>query len=207
TNGLLKVLEPLGKFLIDGLVKGFELAEKAVYKGIEAIASGLALLGFDEQAASMRSFNSEIQEGARVSKELADAEAKLVVSQRESQKIQLEYQKDAEKLRQIRDNENLTIAERIQANEDLSTVLRQQLADEMAIAQQALVVANLRIQADGESKEALDGQAEALTRIADIQERLTGQESEQLVNRVSLQKEAADKAKEFADKAIAQQEA
>ncbi|WP_048331028.1 coiled-coil domain-containing protein [Bizionia psychrotolerans] len=207
TNGLMKVLEPLGKFLIDGLVKGFEAVEKGIYKTIDGLASTLKYFGFDEQAASMRNFNKEVQEGAKVSKELADAEAKLTVAQRQSQKIQLEYQKDAEKLRQIRDNENLTIAERIQANEDLSTVLKQQLADEMAIAQQALVVANLRIQAEGESKEALDGQAEALTTIADIQERLTGQESEQLVNRVSLQKEAADKAKEFADKAIAQQEA
>lgn len=200
TNTLLKILEPLGEFLIDGLAKGFELAEKAIYKGIDAIASGLELLGFDEQAKSLRGFNSEIQQGAKDAKTLAEAEAQLTKAQRESQKIQLEYQRDAEKLRQIRDNENLSIQERIKANEDLGAVLKQQLADELKIAQQALLVANLRIKSEGETKDALDQQAEALTTIADIQERITGQESEQLTNRVALQKEAKEKAKEYRDK-------
>ncbi|WP_418513722.1 hypothetical protein [Corallibacter sp.] len=207
TNGLLKILEPLGEFLIDGLVKGFELAEKAVYKGLETISKGLKLLGFDDAATNLDKFNNKIKEAATTSKALADAEAQLTKAQRESQKIQLEYQKNAEKLRQIRDNENLTMAERIKANEDLGKVLKQQLNEELKIAQLALQTANLRIQAEGETKEALDEQAEALTTIADIQERITGQESEQLTNRVSLQKEAAEKAKEIADKAIARQEA
>ncbi|WP_228853252.1 hypothetical protein [Aegicerativicinus sediminis] len=206
-NKLLDWLEPLGEFLIDGIVLGFELAAKAAEDAINIISSGLELLGFDGAAKSVKEFYGEFKEGAKLAMDLANAEAELEKNQRQARLTQLEYQRDAEKLRQIRDNENLSIKERIEANNQLGAVLKEQLNEELKIAEQALLVANLRIQAEGETKEALDAQAEALTNIADIQERITSQESEQLTNRVALQKEAADKAKEIADKAIAQQKA
>jgi hypothetical protein len=204
-NGLLKILEPLGEFLIDGLVKGFELVEKGIFKALDAIAKGLEFLGFDEQAASLRGFTSEIQESVEASKRLAEAEIALEKAQRIAQKTQLDYQKQAEKLRQIRDDESKSISERIQANDELGKVLKEQLAAELAIAQQALAVANLRIEAEGKTKETLDAQAEALTTISDIQERITGQESEQLTNLNALRKEAADKYREIQEKAIEKQ--
>lgn len=206
-NKVLSALEPLGEFLIDGLVVGFELAGKAADRAIGLISSGLKFLGFDKAAQSVAEWHGELKEGVKEAQELAMAELELEKAQRKARLTQLEYQKDAEKLRQIRDDESLSIQERIQANDELGAVLKQQLDEELAIAQQALIVANLRIKAEGQTKEALDAQADALTEIADIQERITGQESEQLVNRVALQKEAVDKAKEFADKAIAQQRA
>jgi hypothetical protein len=207
TNKLLKFLEPLGEFLIDGIVKGFELAEKAIFKGIDAIASGLELLGFEEQAAALRKFNIEVQESSVQAKELADAEAFLRNEQRKSGKIQKDYQREAEKLRQIRDDESKSIQERVAANEELGKTLKKQLEEELRIAQLNLEVNNIRIEQEGRTQEALDAQAEALEAIADIRERITGQESEQLTNRVQLQKDAAQQQKEIADKAIAEQEA
>jgi hypothetical protein len=204
-QGLLKLLEPLGEFLIDGLVKGFEFVEKGIFKALDAIAKGLEFLGFDEQAASLRGFTSDIQDSVEASKRLAEAEIALDKAQRIAQKTQLDYQKQAEKLRQIRDDESKSIAERIQANDELGKVLKEQLAAELAIAQQALQVANLRIEAEGKTKETLDAQAEALTTISDIQERITGQESEQLTNLNALRKEAADKYREIQEKAIEKQ--
>ena len=198
-KGLLKALEPVGEFLIDNLVKAFELVEVALFAALDAIAKGLDFLGFDETAKSLQGFNDKIKDSARVSKELAAAEAELEKVQRQSRKTQLDYQKDAEKLRQIRDNENLSIKERIAANDELGKVLEKQLEEELKIAQQALIVANLRVQSEGQTKEALDAQALALTEISDIQERIASQESEQLTNRVALQKEAADKAREAAE--------
>lgn len=192
-NKLLKILEPLGGFLIDGLVKGFELVEKGIFKAVDAIASGLDALGFDEKAESLRKFNKEIEEGAKQGRKLALAEIALEKAQRLAQKTQLDFQKDAEKLRQVRDDETKTFAQRIKANEDLGVVLQNQLRVESEIAQKALEVANLRIQAEGQTKEALNAQAEALTAISDIEERITGQESEQLTNRVALLKEATQK--------------
>lgn len=203
---LLKVLEPVGDFLIDGIVKGFELAELAIFQAMENLAKALSFLGFDEQAESLRNFTKEVAQSVAQSKELADAEIALEKAQRVARKTQLEFQKDAERLRQIRDNENLSIRERIQANEELGKVLEQQLNEELRIAETALRVANLRIASEGETSEALDAQSQALTEIADIQERITSQESEQLTNRVSLQREAADKLREIQDAAIQKQQ-
>jgi len=201
-NKLLSFLEPLGDFLINGIVMGFELAGKAADKALSLISDGLEFLGFDDAAESVKGFQNEMKTAAKDAAALADAEAKLEKQQRLSQKVQLDYQKQAEKLRQVRDDENLSINERIKANEQLGAVLKKQLEEELKIAELALQVANARIKAEGATKTTLDAQAEALTTIADIQERITGQESEQLANRVSLQKEAADKAKEIRDKQI-----
>jgi len=185
-KGLMKVLEPVGKFLIDGIVKAFALVEKGIFKALNAIATGLEFLGLDTAAKKLKTFTNEIEASAKASKELARAEAELTKAQRTQEKVQLDAQKAAEKLRQIRDDESLSTAERIKANEDLGKSLQNQLASELLIANKALEVAQLRLQADGESK------------IAEVQERLVSQESEQLVNRNSLLREGADKAKEAA---------
>lgn len=189
-KGLLKILQPLGDFLIDGLVAGFELVEKGIFKALSAIQRGLEFLGLDAAAASLGNFTEGIEESVTASKELAEAELELAKAQRIARKVQLDYQKDAEKLRQIRDDESRNIQERLKANTLLGALLKKQGEEELALAQKSLDVANLRIQLDGETTEALDEQAEALTEIADIQERIVGQQSEQLVNAVSLREEA-----------------
>lgn len=201
-NGILKALEPVGEFLIEGIVVGFELVTQAIEIAIDNLATALEFFGLEGAAESVRAFNEELQESAALSVQLADATAELERSQRQARLTQLEFQRDAEILRQIRDDENRSIRERIQANDELGAVLQQQLQAELRIAEQALLVANLRIQAEGETSAALDAQADALTEIADIQERITGQESEQLTNRVQLQREAADAAREAAEERI-----
>ena len=201
-NGLLKVLEPLGDFLIDGIVNTLELVEKGMFKAMEAIARGLKFLGFDKAAEQMRNFNSEIKASVEASKNLVEAQIKLEKAQRIARKIQLDFQKGAEKLRQIRDDESKSIQERIKANDDLGDSLKKQSEVELDIANKALEVADLRIIAEGETTSALDARAEALTEIADIQERISGQESEQIVNRVSLEKEANEQAKKIAEDQI-----
>ena len=200
-NKVLKVLEPLGTFLIDVIVFSFEQAGKAADDTIKLISSGLSLLGFDKAAKSVNSFSDSIKTAAKEAQALADAEAKLEKAQRTSQRLQLDYQNQAEKLRQIRDDTSKSDKERFEANEKIGIVLKKQLEEETKIAQLALFVANQRIKAEGETKENLDAQAEALTTIVDIQERIVGQESEQLTNINSLRKEAADKAKAIRDKA------
>lgn len=202
-NVVLKALEPLGKFLIDGIVFGLELAGKAAQETMKLISGALSFLGFDDAAAGVDKFNQSITEGVKGARELAKAEIEHEEAQRKARITQLAYQKDAEKLRQTRDNENLTLAQRIKANEELGVVLRKQLNEELNLAKTALKVAELRIAQEGRTKAALDAQAAALTEIADIEERLTGQESEQLQNRVSLQKEYAEKAQAAREEAAA----
>jgi hypothetical protein len=202
-NGLWKLIKPLGEFMGGAFIKAFDVASAAVEKAIGIVSGGLRLLGFDKAADGVDKFAGAMKQGAKDSLELAEAEAKLTKAQRDAERIQLEYQKRAEKLRQLRDDESKTIKERIIANEQLGAVLKQQLKDELSIANQALKVAQLRIAAEGANKENLDAQSEAMIKIADIQERITGQESEQLANLNSLRKEAADRAKEQAEQAAA----
>lgn len=198
-NLLLKAISVLGEYWINSYVKILDAVGAATEKVMKGISSGLSLLGFSKAAKSVDEFTASTKGSIKASQDLAASELQLEKSQRKARLTQLEYQKVAEKFRQIRDDETKTIAERIKANDDLGLTLKKQLKDELAIAQLALKVANLRLAQEGQTGAALDKQADALTQIADIQERITGQESEQIVNRVSLQKEAADKQKEYAD--------
>lgn len=201
---LMDYIEPLGEFILDVLIVGFEKLGEVATKAIDGIATGLELLGFDKAAKSVKNFNNEMAEAAKSAEHLTKLEQNLTEAQRKQGIMQLKYQQDAEKLRQIRDNENLTMSQRIKANEDLAVLLREQLAIEQGIAAKALEVANLRIKQDGATAKNLDAQAEAMKAMLDISERITGQESEQLTNRVALQKEAADRAKEAAEARVKQ---
>lgn len=201
-KAVLKVLEPVGDFLIDGIVFALDLATDSIIRTVELVAKGLKALGFSGAAKGVQDFANSLKEGVVASKELAEAQGKLDEMQRNSKKTQLDAQREAEKLRQLRDDETKSIPERIALNEQLGVILKKQLADELAIAEQAVKVAQLRIVADGRSKDALDAEAAALAEVADIKERITGQESEQLRNKISLQKEGAARAKEIAQSEI-----
>lgn len=199
-NAVFAVLKPLGEFLIDKIVGAFEFAGAAAEKALGFISKGLAAIGFDGAAKSVDNFTKSVKGSIQATQQLSAAEAKYAVAQRQSQKIQLDYQRQAEKLRQVRDDESKSIAQRIEANNQLGATLKRQAAEELRIANQAEAIANLRIKLTGRSKDNLDELAEAQTRVSDIQERISGQESEQLQNLNSLRKESADKAKELADK-------
>lgn len=201
-NAVFAVLRPLGEFLIDKIVAGFELAGQAADEALRLISAGLDAIGFDDAAKSVDTFKESVKGSIDAAQRLEAAEQKLAAAQRYSQKIQLDYQKQAEKLRQARDDESKSIGERIKANEQLGAVLQKQTAEETKIANQAIANAKLRIQLTGRSTENLDALAEAQTKLSDIQERISGQESEQLQNLNSLRKESADKARAIAEESI-----
>lgn len=191
-SGLLNILKPLANFIADKLILAFEGLALIADKAMGLISKGLKALGFNEASQAVDKFNQSMKESAKVGQELADMEAKYAKAKRETEKVMLNYQRREEKLRQLRDDESRGIPARIKANEELGKVLREQLKAELDIANQALAIAEKRIQLEGDTTENLDARAEALTTIADINERITGQESEQLANLNSLRKEAAD---------------
>ena len=203
---LLSFLEPLGEFLVDGIVAGFELVGKVVDAALKTLAAALDFLGFESAAAGIKGFVEEMEEAVGVANRLANAEAQLTKELRKQALVQLEFQKQAEKLRQLRDDESRSIEDRIKSNQELGRVLQQQLEEELRIARLALEVAELKIKLDGERTELLDEQAAALLKIAEIEERITSQTSEQLVNRNSLLKEQNDLIRERIQLSITQQE-
>lgn len=198
---VIRYLEPLGELLMDGIEAGFQAVGKAAQTVLGLLAKGLKAVGFDEAAQGIENFTNNMEQAAKRSAQMAEAELKMADAQRKAEMVMLDYQKQAERLRQVRDDENRSIGERIKANEQLSAVLRKQIQEEQRLASMALYHANLRIAAEGRTKEALDAQAEAMAKMVDIQERVEGQMSEQMTNRVSLQKEAASQAKSAADAA------
>ena len=193
-SGVMKVLEPLGKFLIDYLVWSLDKVKKAVFAVADAFSWLTDKIGLDGVSKDVKEFKEEMEKSAEAAERLVAAELALTKAQRISKKVQLEYQKEAEKFRQIRDNTTQSIDDRIKANENLGKSLKKQSKEELALAQKALDVANLRIKREGETEDALNARGEAEAEIEDIKERITSQASEQIVNRVSLQKEAAEKA-------------
>lgn len=192
-NKLISFLEPLAEFLVDNIVVAFDKAGKAADFALGLIADGLDLLGFDKAADNTREFAGAMEQAAQDAAKLAEVEATLQKRQRESERIQLEFQKNAEVLRQIRDDESKSIQERTAANEKLGKVLQEQLKEELAIRKLALQAANLRIKLEGETTTNLEAREEALKEIADVEERITGQQSEQLVNINALRKEETEK--------------
>ena len=121
--------------------------------------------------------------------------------------LQLQYQREAELMRQIRDDESKTIEERIQANFELGKVLEEQLRHERSIAMESLKLAEMELMVNEDNIDLQVALTEAKTKLAEIDERITGQRSEQLTNlnalereREAQQKEAAEKRKEQLEK-------
>jgi hypothetical protein len=197
-------LDALG-FLGDAVVKVFEgdfagAAESAKNAGKELfdVVTGVDNT-FDKVAETMPTVVKGITDYA---KSTFDAAQQTVELNRQAEigiaqnRIILEQKdREAEKLRQIRDDETKTIAERIQANEDLAAVLDKQ--EELMLANADAVIAAAQAQFDKNANDEnqialLEAKAEREGILAQIE----GFRSEQLMNRMSLDREAADLAKE-----------
>ena len=119
----------------------------------------------------------------RNASELAEAQLQLQM---------LATQKEAEIQRQIRDDISRTLADRIEANEKLGKILIDQAESEKKIAQTTVDAVQAEIDAYGANIERTRRLIEAKKELIDIDERITGQKSEQLTNQVALEKELFD---------------
>ena len=173
-----QALEPLVKGLVDGFVVALDKALQAVGWLGEKLQQFLRFIGADEWANKLETFAKKTQETAEASQELAIAEEQLARKQREARKTMLEYQRQAEELRQTRDDATKSAEEQEEANRKLLALLQEQKKVEGGIQQEAIRVAKLRIQLNGETTESLDALADAETEYADVIERITGQSSE-----------------------------
>jgi hypothetical protein len=117
-------------------------------------------------------------------------------AQAEFAKLNAEKLREAELLRQIRDDETKTFAERIQANKDLKKSLEEQQKLQSDQIQKQVTAAALAVQQNGndENKLAL---MEAQNAQLELEETITGQLSEQKTNAVGLEKELLESQKEL----------
>src|SRR5690606_31018560 len=118
----------------------------------------------------------------------------LIIAQ---ERLKLQYQTEAETLRQIRDDESNTIAERMKANEDLGAVLQKQGEAERNIVN--LKIRNAQVEASM-NKGNIEIQNEVLrikNELFEVDERINSQQSEKLANDNALRKEELERLKTF----------
>ena len=155
--------------ILTGVNNTVDRTGKAVTDAANAIAD-YAVNTFKASEANIKLQNSAI---------LASAEQGRLVEQ---------YDRQAEKLRQIRDNDLLSIDDRIKANDKLKVVLEKQQAAMLAQA-------NLQVQAAKTTyamNKSIENQAavtDALANKEGVLAQIEGLRSEQIANSISLQKE------------------
>lgn len=194
-----KAFGALAKIIVGNVLKAFNDTYDAVMILIEGFGELMSLMGAETIGNNIKGWAKDVQNVSKENQKILDLQNEYNKKSREAKLIQLEYQRDAEKLRQIRDDESKSMDERIKANVDLGNLLKKQAQEELAIQMINLQSIDLEIKLKGNIVELEDARIAALTEIADIQERITGQESEQKTNIVSLRKEAADLAKQRQD--------
>ena len=107
-----------------------------------------------------------------------------------------EYDRQAEKLRQTRDDETKTFAERIEANTKLGEVLKEQGVEMQKLVDIQVNAAQVEYDKN-QSQENLIALTEALNERKAVEAQITGFQSEQLVNQVALEKELGEVKREL----------
>jgi hypothetical protein len=112
------------------------------------------------------------------------------------QKTMLQSQKNAEIQRQIRDDETRSFEERIAANKRLNNILVAQLKEEKKV-QQIIIEKAQAMYNQNQNEENYLALEQAKIGLLEIEERITGQLSEQKTNQVALTKEQQEAEKQL----------
>lgn len=183
-NNLVKTLEAtklLGdafKLLFSGNLGGaWDKATESASKFLDGIT------GVDDSAKKLKDSLTDVWDEAD---KITKLENNAKLSRAELQGLVEMYDRLAEQQRQIRDNENLTIQERIDANNKLADILKQQEKAQLALA--GAIVASA--EAEYNLNKNLDNQValiEARNEAEGVRAQITGFVSEQMTNQVALE--------------------
>ena len=162
-NALLKALEPLAVWFANTFAKAIDLVINSLASMVRGLQKALDWLAkttgagvIQNWANGLRNVTIRTAEVVNATSQLTTAQEKLERAERELEKTRLKYQTQAEKYRQQRDDESRSIEERIEANEKLRATLAKQEQEEMKFAKEAVRIAEMRITAEGQTKEAMD---------------------------------------------------
>lgn len=141
TDRLMGLLEPLGDFLIDGIAAGFDLAGKAAEAAMGWIADGLALLGFDESAESVRNFTEEIKTTAAETGNLKAAQEKLAAQMAVQEVNNEKAKQQIDELKKKYEDQAATEQERLEALQKAAAIEKENLTQRKAQADEAYNIA------------------------------------------------------------------
>jgi hypothetical protein len=125
-------------------------------------------------------------------KKVVDNKNNYALLEAQSQRLIEQYDLEAEQQRQIRDDVSLSVQERIDANNKLGEVLKEQSeAEKQAIADRMSALQE-QINLEGESHELTAQMYQLQTEMLAIDAKVAGFKSEQLTNEVALKQELLD---------------
>ena len=130
---------------------------------------------------------------------LLNYEKNLARLQRELQKISTQAEIDAEKQRQIRDDDKVAIEDRIKANQELAKVLEDNKQKELAAQESIIGQMQKKLGIEKNNAELYNQIQDEKLKLLDIENKYTGQLSEQKTNINSLDREALDMVKTIKD--------
>ena len=186
-GGVIDFIGSLGKLMATNPITNPKLfAKNLAAVGLAALDAKKDIkIAFDEITESVTNYTKGIIDGAKATVSLRkESELAAVMVQG----IIEDYDRQAEKLRQVRDDESKTFEERIAANNKLGEVLKEQEKEMLKLVDIQIASA----QADVNKNDNLANQIalqQALNEKKGVLAQITGFESEQLVNNISLQKE------------------
>lgn len=150
------------------------------------------------QSATKAIQNLDVAKATAQAERLIELQKQAALADVARQKIQLEFQNTQEQLRQLRDDEQKSLAERQKANDDLLASFQKQA--ELERAQLNIKVAAAAAEYEiNKTNENLVALKQAQLELTDLDERLQGQKSEALANQNSLLREQLDINKSVAE--------
>jgi Mg2+ and Co2+ transporter CorA len=174
-KGALEDVKEAGKEMVDA-VTGVDDTFEKVKEVMPSVVKGI------KDYASSTYTAAKAQTEANKAAEIAIAQNRLILEQKD---------REAETLRQIRDNDLLTIEERIEANRKLGEVLAEQEKLMLANADALIYAAEIEFNKNKNDQNRL-ALLEALAEKEAVLAQITGFKSEQLVNENSLLRENID---------------
>ena len=182
-------------------IKGaFTLDWDEVQRGLKQTAQGLVqvatAMDIEQQNAFVDGIVEAGTEALDTATKIEELRKEVKLAEAQQGLLMLQYQREAELQRQIRDDVSLTIEERQAANKALGDILEEQSEEELKLANKRM---DLALMEQSINKDSVDAEIEVINaqkEIADIRERITGQKSEQLTNENSLLQENIDKQRE-----------
>ncbi len=195
------MLEVLG-FVGDAMAKFFTGDFKGALDSVKAAGTEMVdvLTGVDDSAKKIAEGTAKaakaisnyvvetVKQGAAMTETNKQAEIAEVLAQGLIEKYDLQ----AEKLRQVRDDERFTIEERIKANNDLKEVLEEQEEAMLANAQRIVDAKARQLSLDENNIEFQKEYLAAVNELSGVQAQVAGFRSEQLMNEMALQRELFD---------------
>lgn len=157
------------------VVTNFAGAIEEVGKVSEGVIEGVKKISIEATYETVKA-NTELKKSA----ELAEAGITGLIEK---------YDLQAEKQRQIRDDDRLTFKERIEANEKLAVILQKQQEEQLKLAQVSIDAAKGQLKLDKNNQEAKVALQVANNEYAATLAQVAGFEAEQLTNRNSLLRE------------------